>query len=116
MYINCFNCFTWTKSTPIADANGIEFAQNAFSYHFGSFGTISLFLCVFMFSFSTILTGYYYGECCFKHIFKNESNVIIKLGTIIIVFVGSIASSNILCNVIKFRFHVSIKKLLSDLF
>lgn len=86
--------------TPIADANGIEFAQNAFSYHFGSFGTISLFLCVFMFSFSTILTGYYYGECCFKHIFKNESNVIIKLGTIIIVFVGSIASSNILWSLV----------------
>lgn len=86
--------------TPINDANGIEFAQNAFTYHFGTFGTISLFLCVFMFSFSTILTGYYYGESCFKHIFKTNSNIIIKWGTIIIVFVGSIASSNILWSLV----------------
>ena len=80
---------------PMADANGIEFAQNAFEFHFGSFGSISLFLCVFMFSFSTILTGYYYGETCFKHIFK-RSSIMIKIVTIIVVFLGSIASSNIL--------------------
>lgn len=80
---------------PMADANGIEFAQNAFEFHFGSFGSISLFLCVFMFSFSTILTGYYYGETCIKHIFKRRS-FMIKIATIIVVFLGSIASSNIL--------------------
>ena len=80
---------------PMADANGIEFAQNAFEFHFGSFGSISLFACVFMFSFSTILTGYYYGETCFKHIFK-RSSIMIKIVTIIVVFLGSIASSNIL--------------------
>ena len=48
-----------------------------------------------MFSFSTILTGYYYGETCFKHIFK-RSSIMIKIVTIIVVFLGSIASSNIL--------------------
>lgn len=83
----------------VIDANGIEFAQNAFDYHFGIFGSISLFCCVFMFSFSTILTGYYYGEACFKHIFKsNKGDIFIKLGTIIIVFVGSISSSQKLWN------------------
>lgn len=87
--------------TDIIDANGIEFAQNAFDYHFGSFGSISLFFCVFMFSFSTILTGYYYGEACFKHIFKSDKgNLIIKLGTIIVVFIGSIASSQILWSLV----------------
>lgn len=87
--------------TDIIDANGIEFAQNAFDYHFGSFGSISLFMCVFMFSFSTILTGYYYGEACFKHIFKsNKGNLIIKLGTVIVVFIGSVISSQILWNLV----------------
>lgn len=81
--------------TPVIDANGIEFAEVAFNYHFGIFGSISLFLCVFMFSFSTILTGYYYGESCFKHIFKKNS-FLIKIGTIVIVFIGSIASSDLL--------------------
>lgn len=80
---------------PMADANGIEFAQNAFGFHFGSFGSISLFACVFMFSFSTILTGYYYGETCFKHIFK-RSSFMIKIITVIVVFLGAIASSSIL--------------------
>ena len=87
--------------TDIIDANGIEFAQNAFDYHFGSFGSISLFFCVFMFSFSTILTGYYYGEACFKHIFKSDKgNLIIKLGTVVVVFIGSIASSQILWSLV----------------
>ena len=87
--------------TDIIDANGIEFAQNAFDYHFGSFGSISLFFCVFMFSFSTILTGYYYGEACFKHIFKSDKgNLIIKLGTVVVVFMGSIASSQILWSLV----------------
>lgn len=85
--------------TPILDANGIEFASNAFNYHFGSFGSFSLFLCVFMFSYSTILTGYYYGESCFKHIFNKES-FFIKLFSVIIVFWGSIASSDFLWSIV----------------
>lgn len=85
--------------TPINDVNGIEFASIAFNYHFGTFGTLSLFLCVFMFSFSTILTGYYYGESCFKHIFK-KSSFLIKIWTIVIVFIGSIISSDFLWSIV----------------
>lgn len=85
--------------TPVVDANGIEFASTAFSFHFGSFGSVSLFLCVFMFSYSTILTGYYYGESCFKHIFKKES-FLIKVFCVIIVFWGAIASSDLLWSIV----------------
>ena len=81
----------------ILDPNGIEFALSAFNYHFGSTGQICLFLCVSMFSFSTILTGYYYGDASFRHIFKNSRfRFIMKFVTIIVVFLGCVLSSTFL--------------------
>ena len=85
----------------IIDPNGIEIANYAFSYHLGSFGNIFLVISIFLFAFSTILSGYYYGESSLKYLIKKLSNKhinILKIITIIIVFIGSITSATIIWN------------------
>lgn len=80
------------------DMNGIEMTQQAFIYHFGNFGNIILVIFIFLFSFSTIITAYYYGESCLKyfgHISKIKI-IILKFLTTLIVFMGCIVSSNFL--------------------
>ena len=53
------------------DVNGIEITRDALSYHLGIVGDILLYICIIAFSFSTIVSGYYYGESNLKFIFKN---------------------------------------------
>lgn len=80
----------------VTDINGIELALYAFKYHFGNIGTYIMILSVLLFSFSTIFTGYYYGESCleyfvnvpgYKHIY------ILRVVTLIILFIGCFVSS-----------------------
>ena len=83
----------------LSDINGIEITQHAFKYHLGSIGNIIIFISIIMFAFSTILTGYYYGESSLKSIFKKltKNNILVlKLIIIIVVFVGSLTSPSIL--------------------
>ena len=48
----------------LTDINGIELMDYAFRYHFGTFGSYILLFSIVLFSFSTIITGYFYGESC----------------------------------------------------
>ena len=86
------------KILNINDINGIEIASHAFKYHLGNNGNILLVILIILFAFSTILTGYYYGESCLE--FFNKSNklyiIMLKLITIIIIFIGSFFSSTIM--------------------
>ncbi len=77
------------------DMNGIEITQHAFIYHFGNFGNIILTISVILFSFSTIITAYYYGESCLKYFgnINRKKITILKLLTVIIIFLGCIISS-----------------------
>lgn len=81
------------------DVNGIEITQYAFRYHFGDFGNMLLFISVLLFSFTTILTGYYDGESSLKY-FNDKLNkrylVILKLVSLIVLFLGCILSSTFL--------------------
>ena len=82
-----------------SDVNGIEITQNALMYHLGSFGNIMLYFCLIAFAFSTIISGYYYGEVNLKFLFKNlNSNhiLILKIVTCFLLIGGSIVSSNFL--------------------
>ena len=77
--------------------NGIEIVKYAFNFHFGFLGEILLYLFIIMFSFSTIFTGYYYGEANLKFITDNKYSIIIlKVITLICLFLGSITLSNLL--------------------
>lgn len=79
--------------------NGIELTQHAFTYHLGSFGNYFVFFCILLFSFSTILTGYYYGESSLKYLCKKVTKnklIMLKIITLIVLFTGCLVSSDFL--------------------
>lgn len=81
------------------DVNGIEITQYAFKYHLGSFGNVLLFISVLLFSFTTILTGYYDGESSLKYMFKNAGNkhlLVLKIVSLVVLFLGCIIPSETL--------------------
>lgn len=90
------------NSISFTDLNGIEITQYAFNYHLGNFGILIVFISICLFSFSTILSGYYDGESSLKYLLKNPKKylIILKIITIIILFLGSIISSSKLWNIV----------------
>lgn len=83
----------------LTDVNGIEITQYAFFYHLGNIGNWIIFLSIVLFSFSTILTGYYYGESSLKYLMrkiKDSHLFLLKVLTLGIVFLGCIFSSSFL--------------------
>lgn len=86
-------------SLIISDMNGIELASYAFKYHFGNIGTYILIISIILFSFSTIIAGYYYGESSFNYFFSRldvKYVYMLRFFTIIILFLGCIISSKFL--------------------
>lgn len=83
--------------------NGIELTQYALFYHLGDFGIIILIFSVISFAYSTIVAGYYYGESNLKFL-KSKNNesyiVFLKIITIVLLFIGSIISPDILWNIV----------------
>lgn len=88
-------CSNYT-TLNISDVNGIEITQYAFRYHLGSIGDILLFISVLMFSYTTILTGYYDGESSLKYFFKDVKKIyllILKCVSLLVLFLGCLISS-----------------------
>lgn len=86
-------------SFSVGDINGIELTLYAFNYHLGNFGNILLFLSILLFSFTTILTGYYDGEASLKYFFDNVKSsylIILKILSLLILFLGCILSSKVI--------------------
>ena len=91
------------QMVSLDDVNGIELMQYAFSCHFGSFGNILLFLFIFLFAFSTILTGYYYGESSLRFLLGKGHPIclfLLKIVTLIVLFFGGIMSATLLWNIV----------------
>ena len=85
------------------DPNGIEITLNALNNHLGNFGTVILLISLIAFAFSTIVSGYYYGESNLKYIFKKiDKNkvVYVNLFVIAILIYGAIARPSILWNLV----------------
>lgn len=85
------------------DINGIEITQYAFTYHLGNIGNIIIFISILFFAFSTILTGYYYIESSlkfFKAKISHNQLIIVKIITIIFLFIGCIISSSRLWDIV----------------
>lgn len=83
--------------------NGIEYVIDAFVYHLGNLGTIIFMIITILFAFSTIVSGYCFGELSLNYIIKFISSKkinIFKLITIILIFFGGLISPNILWNLI----------------
>ena len=91
--------FSDVFSFSFDDINGIELASHAFFYHFGDIGVYILVFSVVLFSFSTIITGYYYGESSFNYFFSNVSVrfvYILRGITLVILFFGCILPSSLI--------------------
>ena len=89
--------------TNYLDVNGIEITRDALSYHLGIVGDILLYICIIAFSFSTIVSGYYYGESNLKFIFKSISPTYIlglKIITCFLLVLGSFISPTFLWNLV----------------
>ena len=87
------------ESMVIPDINGIELTQYAFQYHLGDLGNILLFISILLFSFTTILTGYYDGESSLKYFSDNVKSTeltILKLISLTVLFLGCILSSSVI--------------------
>ena len=87
------------KELVLTDVNGIEITQYAFQYHLGSVGNILLFISVLLFSFTTILTGYYDGESSLKYFIEKIKPIhlnLLKISSLIVLFLGCILSSSFL--------------------
>ncbi len=85
------------------DLNGIEITLNALNYHLGSFGTIILLISLISFAFSTIISGYYYGESNIKYLFKNINKkqiIYLNIFVVIMLIYGGIAKPSSLWNLV----------------
>ncbi len=79
--------------------NGIEITLKALNAHLGNFGTVVLIFTIISFAFSTIISGYYYGESNLKYLDKKMNNKKIYLLNILVVailFIGAVISPGIL--------------------
>lgn len=78
--------------------NGIELVQISFTQHLGNIGNYFIFLIIFLFAFTTILSSYYNGESSLKYFIEkpNKSLKFLKISTLFSIFIGSIFSSNII--------------------
>lgn len=87
----------------LTDINGIEITQYAFFYHLSKFGNWFVFVSILLFSFSTILTGYYYGESSLKFLLtdvKKKHLIILKCITLLVLFVSCFLSSEFLWSIV----------------
>ena len=103
-FLVCFVTFIIivTSNYNIVDfknINGIEIVMYAFNYHFGSFGKIMLTIITILFAFSTIISGYFFGENNVR-IFTNNIKIIniFKILVILVIVISGYVSPNILWN------------------
>lgn len=85
------------------EPNGIEITNRALNYHLGNFGNIVLLLAILAFSFSTVISGYYYGESNIKYLYEKISSkqiLVLKIVVVGLLLYGAIAKSSFLWNIV----------------
>ncbi|MBR6690297.1 MAG: alanine:cation symporter family protein [Bacilli bacterium] len=93
---------TTKTNISIDNLNGIELVQMAFTNHLGSIGNYFVFIIIFLFAFTTILSSYYNGESSLKYFIEKPKKIlnILKIFTMISIIIGAISKSNIIWNFI----------------
>ena len=84
----------------MSNVNGIEITKFAFNYHLGTIGGLILTISLILFAFSTIISGYYYGETALKFITKKNNTIIFKIIVLILLLISTIISPTIIWNLI----------------
>lgn len=82
--------------------NGIELIQIIFTKYLGNMGNIFIFIIIFLFAFSTILSSYYNGESSLKYFIEqpNKSLKVLKLLTLFSIFWGAVTHADIIWEII----------------
>lgn len=89
------------NTITLRNINGIELTEYAFLFHLGPIGKILLLLLILSFAFSTIISGYYYGENNLNFLVQNKTLLnILKIITIILIICGCLFPSHYLWNTI----------------
>ena len=93
---------TNTSNLNINNLNGIEIVQYALTNHLGTIGNYFIFIIIFLFAFTTILSSYYNGESSLKYFIENPKKIlkVLKILTCISIVIGAISKSNIIWNFI----------------
>ena len=82
-------------------SNGIELTQYALTELFGPIGGVILAISIFFFAFSTILTGYFYGECNVKYLCKTEKILYpVRVIVLIVILISSIGSASLIWSLV----------------
>lgn len=84
----------------LVNVNGIEITNYAFIYNLGNIGGLIITISIILFAYSTIIGGYYYGEVAFKYIFKNKYTLFFKVIVLLLLFLSTIISPDIIWNII----------------
>ena len=89
---------TNTTNLNMNNLNGIEIVQYAFTNHLGVIGNYFVFIIIFLFAFTTILSSYYNGESSLKYFIENPKKIlkVLKILTCISIIIGAISKSNII--------------------
>jgi len=81
--------------------NGIELAFYAFNYHFKVLGKIFIWLFIFLFAISTVISGFYYGETCLDYLTKNKKiKKIYKFIVIIAILISTYISATTIWTIV----------------
>lgn len=86
-----------------SNPNGIEITLTALNHHLGGFGTIILLFAILSFAFSTVLSGYYYGESNLKYLDKHVNQkkiILLNIFVIAILFYGAVASPSVIWDIV----------------
>ncbi len=88
------------QGLELINPNGIELTKYAFNYHLGNFGNYVLLIILILFAFSTIITGYYYGESSLKSL-TSKGVLILKIITVVLLFIGGIIKPNFIWEIVN---------------
>lgn len=83
-----------------SNLNGIELTLYAFNYHLKDFGTIILTIIIVLFAYTTIISGYFFGEINLKIFSQKPPKRIFKLFVLIIITLGCLMTPTIIWNLV----------------
>ena len=89
--------------TSYNNPNGIEILMSALNYHMGDVGNVFLIFMLVAFSFSTIVSAYYYGESGFKYLFPNVKEkyiFILKMLLMGVIILSSVVNPTIIWDIV----------------
>lgn len=78
---------------------GIQLTQAALSHSVGSWGTLFITVCIFLFAFSSVIGNYYYGEANIE--FLNDSKALMlffRVSVVAVVYIGSVMNLSAVWN------------------